>query len=109
MASIESLEAMLARGQDNALLRYSLGMEYWRQEQFDRAIEHLRAALAHDANYSAAWKLLGQALAAAGRVEAATQAYEDGIRAAETKGDIQAAREMRVFLRRLTAAGTPPG
>jgi Tfp pilus assembly protein PilF len=101
VALIDNLVAMLARGQDNALLRYSLGAEYLKREQFAPAIEHLRQALAHDPRYSAAYKLLGQALAASGDTAEAIRAYEEGIRVAEDKGDVQAAREMRVFLKRL--------
>lgn len=101
MALLDQLEAMLARGQDSALVRFSLGGEYLKQKQFDRAIEHLRQALAHDPQYSAAWKLLGQALAESGRKDEAIAAYERGIQAAQEKGDLQAAREMRVFLKRL--------
>jgi Tfp pilus assembly protein PilF len=101
MALIENLEAMLARGKDSALLRYSLGGEYLKQKQYDKAAEHLYRAVEHDPKYSAAWKLLGKALAASGRKDEATAAYENGIKAAEEKGDIQAAKEMRVFLKRL--------
>lgn len=101
MALLDQLEAMLARGQDSALVRFSLGGEYLKQKQFDRAIEHLRQALAHDPQYSAAWKLLGQALAESGRKDEAIAAYERGIQAAQEKGDLQAAREMQVFLKRL--------
>lgn len=95
------LEAMLAAGQDSALLRFGLGGEYLKAGQHDKAAEHLRAALAHDPRYSAAWRLLGQALADCGRETEAITAYEDGIRAAEAKGDKQAAKEMQVFLKRL--------
>lgn len=101
MAVVDNLEALLARGQDNALVRYGLGGEYLKLNQFDKAIEHLRRALAHDPKYSAAWKLLGKALAEAGRKDEAIKAYEDGIKAAEEKGDKQAAKEMAVFLKRL--------
>jgi predicted Zn-dependent protease len=101
MAIIDSLEAMLARGQDSALLRLGLGGEYLKTGQADKAIEHLRQAVALDTKYSAAWKLLGKALAEAGRTDEAIKAYEDGIRAAEEKGDQQAAKEMQVFLKRL--------
>jgi tetratricopeptide (TPR) repeat protein len=101
MALVENLEAMLARGQDSALLRYGLGGEYLKLGQHDRAIEHLRRAVEMDPAYSAAWKLLGQALAGAQRRGEAVEAYERGIRAAEEKGDKQAAKEMEVFLKRL--------
>jgi Tfp pilus assembly protein PilF len=101
MAIIDNLEALLARGQDNALVRYGLGGEYLKLDQFDQAAAHLRKAVEHDPKYSAAWKLLGKALAEAGRNEDAIKAYEAGIRVAEEKGDKQAAKEMMVFLKRL--------
>ncbi|MEW6332199.1 MAG: tetratricopeptide repeat protein [Pseudomonadota bacterium] len=101
MAIVDNLEAMLARGQDSALLRYSLGGEYLKLEKFDEAAEHLRQAVSKDPKYSAAWKLLGKALAEAGRKDEAIRAYEDGIKVAEEKGDKQAAKEMTVFLKRL--------
>jgi len=101
VALVDNLEAMLARGQDSALLRYSLGAEYLKLEQFDKAAEHLRQTVEKDPKYSAAWKLLGKALADAGHKNEAIKAYEDGIRVAEEKGDKQAAKEMTVFLKRL--------
>lgn len=101
MALRDSLEAMLARGPDTALLRYGLGGEYLKTGQPDKAIEHLRKAVTLDPKYSAAWKLLGKALADAGRTDEAIKAYADGIRAAEANGDMQAVKEMRVFLKRL--------
>lgn len=97
----EALEKMLARGQDNLLLRYGLGGEYARLRQYDKAIPHLQAAVAFDPHHAAAWKLLGRALTESGRSEEARQAYQQGIAAAEAGGHIQAAREMRVFLKRL--------
>lgn len=101
MAILDNLEAMLARGQDSALLRYSLGGEYLKLGQFDKAGEHLRHAVEKDPKYSAAWKLLGQSLTEAGCPDAAINAYENGIKIAEEKGDKQAAKEMTVFLKRL--------
>jgi Tfp pilus assembly protein PilF len=62
---------------------------------------HLAQAIKHDSDYSAAWKLYGKALAAADRDNEAITAYQQGIQIAETKGDIQAAKEMKVFLKRL--------
>jgi predicted Zn-dependent protease len=101
MAVVDNLEALLAKGTDNALLRFGLANEYLKLGQLEQAIGHLKRAIAHDPNYSAAWKRLGKALADTGRVDEAITAYENGIRAAEQKGDIQAAKEMRVFLGRL--------
>lgn len=101
MAIVDNLEAMLMRGQDSALLRYSLGGEYLKLNQPDKAAAHLREAVAKDPKYSAAWKLLGKALTDAGQQDEAIKAYTDGIKVANEKGDIQAAKEMTVFLKRL--------
>jgi Tfp pilus assembly protein PilF len=108
MSVVENLEAMLARGQDNTLLRYSLGSEYLKAGNCARAAEHLRVCLSRDPTYSAAWKLLGKALAEGGQRDDAIAAYEKGIAAAEKRGDIQAAREMRVFHKRLRREQTGP-
>ena len=101
MAVVDNLEALLAKGTDNALLRFGLANEYLKLGQTEQAIGHLRKALAHDLKYSAAWKRLGKALADSGRLDEAMATYGNGINAAEEKGDMQAAREMRVFLERL--------
>ena len=94
-------EALLASGKDSPLLRFSLGMQYLREGRAAKAAEHLREAVRQDAKYSAAWKLLGKALAESGDAEAAKEAYRTGIATAEARGDKQAAKEMSVFLRRL--------
>jgi len=98
---IANLEKLLGTPRDGALLRYSLGCEYLKAGETARALEHLREAVARDPRYSAAWKMLGKALAEAGRPEDAADAYRSGIEAAHAKGDKQAEKEMSVFLRRL--------
>ncbi|MEK7734400.1 MAG: tetratricopeptide repeat protein, partial [Pseudomonadota bacterium] len=42
---------MLAGGQDNALLRFSLGSEHLKAKQLDQAIEHFRKCLKFDPKY----------------------------------------------------------
>lgn len=105
---IENLEAMLEQGSDSALLRFSLGSAYFKQGDTALAIKHLRRAVELDKGYSAAWKVLGQAQAAAGLADAAMETYRQGISVAADKGDQQVANEMQVFLRRLERAGGSP-
>ena len=97
----ERLEKMLANGRDDALVRFSLGNACLSDGDVADAVTHLRAALGHDADYSAAWKLLGKALEAAGETYQALEAYTDGVAAAQRRGDMQASREMQVFAKRL--------
>jgi Tfp pilus assembly protein PilF len=103
---IPSLLALLERGQDSAMLRFSLGNEYLGEGEHIMAIDHLRRAIELDRNYSAAWKLLGKALANQNRTTEAIEAYRTGIGIAEANGDRQAAKEMSVFLRRLETGTT---
>lgn len=100
-AAIENFEKMLAAGKDNALLRFSLGNAYLGAGEPAKAVPHLQKAVEHDPHYSAAWKLLGRALNEAGDATGALEAYRHGIEVAQAKGDIQAAREMTVFARRI--------
>ena len=103
---LASLEKMLAAGKETALLRFSLGNEYLKLGNAAAAADHLRRAVELDPDYSAAWKLLGRALAESAQPESAAAAYRRGIDIAERKGDMQAAKEMRVFLRRVEKALT---
>ena len=101
MALRRNLELMLERGQDSPLLRFALGQECLKEGDLVTAIDHLRQAVDQNPRYSAAWKALGEAHARAGSTSRAAEVYERGIRAAREAGDIQAAKEMDVFLRRL--------
>jgi predicted Zn-dependent protease len=101
MSMQENLEAMLAAGQDSPLLRFTLGNLLFKQGVAKAAAEHLREAVRQDPGYSAAWKVYGKALQALGDNDGAIQAFERGIAAARQKGDVQAAKEMQVFRKRL--------
>ena len=98
---IAKLLQLTGTPRDGALLRYSLGNEYLKSGDAHKAQQQLAEAVARDPAYSAAWKLLGKALAQLGQQQAALEAYRQGIAAAEKKGDLQAAKEMTVFARRI--------
>jgi len=99
--SLDSLEKLVGTPRDGALLQFSLGMEYLKMENVEKAIAHLRNSVARDAGYSAAWRALGKALESAGNSGDALAAYRKGIAAAHEKGDKQAEKEMTVFARRI--------
>ncbi len=101
MNMIENLKKMLENGQDSALLRYSLGTACQKSGDLSQAREHLTAAVTQDPGYSAAWKAYGKLLAELDQPREAADAFTQGIAVAEKKGDIQAAKEMKVFLKRV--------
>jgi Tfp pilus assembly protein PilF len=97
----DNLQRMLERGQDSPLLRFALGQECLKTGDLVCAIDHLRQAVDQNPRYSAAWKALGEAHTHAGSPDRAAEVYERGIAAARAAGDVQAAKEMTIFLRRL--------
>jgi Tfp pilus assembly protein PilF len=107
--STEALEKMLAKGMDNALLRFGLGKAHLDGGNTVQAAEHLQRCVEFDPAYSAAWKLLGKALQAEGDIDGARQSWQQGIAAAQAKGDKQAEKEMTVFLRKLDKPGSNRG
>lgn len=104
-AIIANLEKLLNGPRDGALLRYSLGIEWLKAGNAAKAVEYLRSSLSLNPDSSAGWKQLGKALSATGDIPAALEAFANGIRVAEIKGDIQAAKEMGVFVKRLRKKG----
>jgi len=105
---IANLEALLAKGGDSATLRLALASRYLDAGDAAAAVRHAEGAVEIDPEYSAGWKALGRALTAAGRNADAVQAYARGIGVAEKRGDRQAAKEMRVFSKRLQNAMVSP-
>ncbi|MET0330825.1 MAG: hypothetical protein ABW154_05275 [Dyella sp.] len=101
LALIANLRTQLDGPRDGALLRFSLGQALLDIDERAEALTHLQRAVSMDADYSAAWKLLGKALLADQQPEAAADAWQHGLDAAQRRGDKQAEKEMQVFLRRL--------
>ena len=98
---IDAFEAMLGRGQDSDMLRYTLGNAYFAHAQYHKAIVHLRQACQMNPSYSTAWKLLGRALAEDGQAHEAVDAFDTALTVAEENGDKQVAKEVGVFRRRV--------
>jgi Tfp pilus assembly protein PilF len=101
MVEIENLENLIESGKDSALLRFTLGSAFLKHNKFREAIEHLGKAVEMQPGYSAAWKIYGKALEKSGSKDEAMDAYRKGIEVATVNGDIQAVKEMDVFLTRL--------
>lgn len=104
MDMLSRLRAQVGGPRDGALLRFSIGNTLLGAGDAAAAAVAFREATGFDADYSAAWKLLGKSLLEAGDPAGAASAWERGIEVAHARGDEQAAKEMQVFLRRLRKA-----
>lgn len=102
---VERLRAQIGGVRDGALLRFSIGNAQLGDGDYVEAAASFREALGFDPAYSAAWKLLGKALLATDNEAGAAEAWRQGIATATGRGDMQAAREMTVFLNRLSRNG----
>jgi len=103
--AIARLRALCGGPRDGALLRFSLGNALLASGAAAEAAVELRRATQFDPDYSAAWKLLGRALVEAGDPAQARRAWSEGIAAADRGGDVQARKEMQVFVKRLDRQG----
>ena len=105
----ERFEGLLAAGKDGPMLRLALGAEYLKREDFGSSVRHLTRAVELDPGYSAAWQQLGRAFERTGRTDEAASAWRRGIEVADRRGDAQAAKVMRVWLRRIERRAAAEG
>jgi Tfp pilus assembly protein PilF len=98
---IETLLRLLGTPRDGAMLRLTLARLLSARGDLAAAEAHLEAALAMDADYTAAWKELGRVRQQRENPAGAADAWRQGVDKARANGDKQAEKEMTVFLRRL--------
>ena len=98
MNRIESLSEILAQDPNNVFERYGLAMEYANSGQVDQAMEEFRKLVSTDPDYAAGYFMAAQTLAKSQRIEEARKMLQEGIAAAERKGDAHAQSEMQAML-----------
>lgn len=105
---IEMLRELVAEDPADASASFLLGRELLNAGLAAEAIAAFAAAIQADADYAAAYRQMGNAEEAAGRVDDAIASYRRGIAVAERTNDLQAGKEMNAFLKRLARAGSVP-
>ncbi len=98
---IRELQELLEDEPDDGLLNLTLGQEYLASGDASSALPHLEKVVALEPRYTVAYRYLGSALEELGRTADAIRAWERGVAVADETGDIQAGKEMSVFLARL--------
>ena len=95
---LEVFEAMAAQQPDEVMVWYGLGNEYFKAGRWADAARALREVVRLNPDYTAAYQMLGSALAEAGDAEAARQAWAQGIKAADRTGAWKARGHMEGLL-----------
>ena len=99
--------AEMARQQpDDAMIWYGLASEYTKAERWAEAADALRHVVRVNPDYTAAYQLLGTALANQGAAEEARRAWTEGVRVAERTGAWKARQHMEALL---AQSGDQPG
>ena len=97
-SKIEIFTAMLAEQPENAMIWYGLAGEQYKLENWTEAAKSLRQVVNLNPDYTAAYQMLGTALAKVDDVAGAQQAWRDGIEAAKRTGAWKAGQHMQALL-----------
>ncbi len=99
--------AEMARQQpDDAKIWYGLASEYMKAERWAEAADALRNVVRVNPDYTAAYQLLGTALANQGAPEEARRAWTEGVSVATRTGAWKARQHMETLL---AQSGPEPG
>ncbi len=99
--------AQMARDQpDNEMIWYGLGSEYVKEAKWSEAVEALRRVIKLNPNYTAAYQMLGTALANSGTPDAAREVWTEGVAVATRAGAWKARQHMESLLAAETGEGT---
>jgi len=102
MDRIASLTEILAANPDDAFARYGLAMEYSKAGQIEPALLEYKTLVEKNPDYTPAYFMAAQMLAAASRVDEAKRWLVDGISSARRTNNTHAQSEMTAMLEELT-------
>ena len=91
---IDAFKAMVAAQPEQEMVWYGLANEYVKLERWDEAADALRQVLKLNADFTAAYQMLGTSLIKQGRREEARRAWTDGIETANRTGAWKARQHM---------------
>ena len=92
---------LLQKDSDNPMILYSLGNELFKEGRYGEARDHLQRAIENKPDYSVAYRMLGRAHFELNEDAEAKNVFLKGKGVATENGDLQTAKEMDVYLRRL--------
>ena len=101
MDRIATLNEVLSREPNNAFARYGLAMEFANSGQTEQALVEFSKLLSANPDYAAGYFMAAQTLVKVDRIDEARSMLQNGIAAAQRRGDSHAASEMQGMLEEL--------
>jgi predicted Zn-dependent protease len=98
MDRIAMLTEVLAQDPNNVFARYGLAMEYSNSGQMKQAIEEFQKLLSAHPDYAAGYFMAAQTMVKSDQRDDAIKMLQQGIAAAQRKGDSHAQSEMQAML-----------
>ncbi len=99
---IAMFQEILKMDPNDPVVYFGLGQEYMQGGVYPEAIVAFANAVRCNPNYSAAYRFLGECFEKSNQPHQAKEVYAKGIPIAEAQGDLEAARAMTVFLKRVS-------
>lgn len=104
---IDIFAEMVKQQPGEAMIWYGLASEYLKAERWLEAVEALQTVVRINPDYTAAYQMLGTALANDGQVEEARRAWTLGIEVAKRTGAWKAQQHMEGLLASATSVSQP--
>lgn len=102
MDRIALLNEVLAGNPADSFARYGLAMEYSKAGLVEEALREFKTLIEKNPDYTAAYFMAAQTLAAASRIDEAKRWLVDGISSARRTGNAHAQSEMTAMLEELS-------
>ena len=100
---IEQFKKMAEADPRNEIGHFSLGREYLNAGQYELSVQSLRRSVEINPNISKAYQLIGQGLLKLNRRDEAIETFNQGIKTADTRGEVLPRNEMIQTLKDLGA------
>lgn len=97
---VDVFAEMAQQEPDNEMIWYGLATEYVKLEKWAEASEALERVISLKPDYSAAFQMLGSALASLGKIDDARRVWTEGIEVADRTGAWRARQHMEGLLTR---------
>ena len=101
MDRLEYFKSLLEKSPDNPMVHYSLGLEYYKRQEYEKAIEHLNRYLELQEDEGAVYRTIAKCYEELGEFQKAIEVLEEGIKQAMKYNHPSMAQEYQQWIEEL--------